>query len=273
MEEEIISPEETGEKNTTLYNENEQLYINEELVVDIADSLEQGYSADVKDDFDENVKEKGKSKLTDIIWYFFFSVVLVITILSCCSVAIFDCYIVDGRSMVGTVKDGDRVTVCVWDKPKVGDVIVLKKDYSDTLLIKRFIAKGPALIKIDVEGNVYVNDLIEENNQEGITDENGYDKLNEPYVLPENKSRDGSGGLINNIRYEDESGYFVEEGKIFYLGDNRRHSTDSRTEGAVNASLIVGKVSDQMLKIKDKPVYKILNNHYIDKLKQKIKRK
>ena len=63
MEEEIISPEETGEKNTTLYNENEQLSINDEVDVAIDDSLEQGYSADVKDDFDENVKEKGKSKL------------------------------------------------------------------------------------------------------------------------------------------------------------------------------------------------------------------
>ena len=236
MKEEMISPEEMGEENTTSY-------------------------------------EKGKNKFSDIIWYFLFTIVLIITILSCCSVAIFDCYIVDGRSMVGTVYDGDRVTVCVWDKAQVGDVIVLKKDFSDTLLIKRYIAKGPALIKIDQEGNVYVNDLIEENNVEGITDENGFDKLDEPYVLQENKSRDGSGGLISNIRYEDEDGYYVEEGKIFYLGDNRRHSTDSRTEGAVNESLIVGKVSDQTLKIKDKPIYKILNNYYIDNFKQKIKRK
>jgi len=207
-----------------------------------------------------------KKKILDFLWYAIFTIVFIITVLTCCSVAFFDCYIVDGRSMLGTVKNGDRVTVCVFDKPKVGDVIVLKKPDSNTLLIKRFIAKGPALVKIDEYGNVYVDDLTTEGVDESLT------SIYEPYVLPENKSRNGSGGLVPGLKKETESGYIVEEGKIFYLGDNRAHSTDSRSEGAVDQSLIIGKVSDYFLKIKDKKVYKFLNNYYIDKIKQKIRK-
>ncbi len=229
---------------------------------------------------DKKQEKSKKKKILDVLWYVFFTLVLLITIFTCCSVALFDCYVVEGRSMENTVYDGDKVSVCVLDKDYgVGDVVVLRQSTNqNTLLIKRIIAIGPALVKIDKEGNVYVNDLNDENNVDGVTINDGgplhgYDKLIEPYVASENKKREGAGLVKEELKSETSNGYYVEDGYVFYLGDNRAHSTDSRSEGAVPKNLIVGKVSDYFLKRKDTLFYKILTTNIFEKIKEGCKRR
>lgn len=216
---------------------------------------------------DENVVPEGevaskkRNKIIDVIWYVFFGIVLLITILTCCSVFMFDCYVVSGISMQNTVFTGDKVTVCVWEKPQQGDMVIINDKTSGSLLIKRVIAYGPALVRIDESGNVFVDNLNDENDNPNVC-------INEPYVSKENKVRKSENGTI--IEDLTLTGLFIEEGKVFYMGDNRKHSTDSREKGAVPKDWIVGKVSEKFLKIKDTKFYKFLTTNFIGKEKEKI---
>jgi len=218
----------------------------------------------------EQVLEKSRLKrIKDVLWYVAFSLVLVLTILTVCSVTFFDCYVVKGDSMLNTVETNDKVTVCSWEKPKVGDVIILKdlnsasgdkEEVEGGLLIKRLIAVGPAYVTIKQDGTVYVN-MVE---------------LKEPYLSSEYKTR-GNSLCSESLKYEGKSeinqGYFVEKGKIFYLGDNRSVSKDSRSVGAVSKDLIIGKVSNYFLKKKDNKFYKIITTNYVQIFIENIKRK
>ena len=125
---------------------------------------------------------------------------------------------VDGQSMMRTLEHGDELIMrFVKDGKglKRGDVIVVKvRDYNVTdgngneidFLIKRLIA---------VEGDKVrcTNGRLEICYQ----GESEYVLLNEPYAY-----YDG------NMELYDFSEYVVEEGEIFFLGDNRLNSCDSR---------------------------------------------
>lgn len=87
-------------------------------------------------------------------------------------------------------------------------------EFTKTSYIKRVIAVSGDHIKIE-EGKVYLNDQ----------------ELNEPY-LREGITTDG--GTFNDI--------VVPEGYIFVMGDNRPHSTDSRSFGCIPTGKIESKV-------------------------------
>ncbi len=131
---------------------------------------------------------------------------------------------VEGESMVPTLNDGDRLIVWeVFYNPTPGDVVVLNKpNFTSKPFVKRIIASGGQTVFIDFQkGEVYVDDVL----------------MEEIY--------------INDKTYKDEGAVFplvVPEGEVFVMGDNRNHSTDSRSDmiGTVDKRHIVGKV---MLKI------------------------
>lgn len=123
--------------------------------------------------------------------------------------------IVDGTSMNQTLKDGDKLLmkyVKDVEELEYGDVIVVYVgDYeecngiSSGYLIKRLIAKEHDKVRC-VNGQIEI----------WYDGADGYVPLDEPYAY-----------------YTDKAGYdfdeyVVEEGEIFFLGDNRNHSCDSR---------------------------------------------
>lgn len=128
--------------------------------------------------------------------------------------------VVSGSSMNNTLVDGDRLLVqSTFYTPRRGDVVVVDSyiNYGKPL-VKRVIAKGGDTVDINVEeGLVYVNG----------------EALDEPYV-PEGTLSTG------DVQFP----LTVPEGALFLLGDNRQHSTDSRSSsvGFIDERDILGRV-------------------------------
>ena len=128
---------------------------------------------------------------------------------------------VDGHSMVPTLQDGDRLLVlnALWDSDYAyGDIVVLRKEsFLEEPIVKRVIATEGQTVDIDfASGSVYVDgELLEE------------DYINEPTYVEEGT----------------EFPLTVPEGSIFVMGDNRNHSSDSRSSdlGTVDTRYVIGK--------------------------------
>ena len=128
---------------------------------------------------------------------------------------------VDGHSMVPTLQDGDRLLVlnsmlCGGYEP--GDIVVLRKEsFLPTPIVKRVIATAGQAGDIDFgSGVVYVDGR----------------RLHEDY--------------INELTFTAEGTEFpltVPEGCVFVMGDNRNHSTDSRSAqlGTIDQRYIIGR--------------------------------
>ena len=128
---------------------------------------------------------------------------------------------VDGRSMVPTLRHGDRLLVLnsmIYDDYRYGDIVVLRKaSFMEEPIVKRVIATEGQTVDIDFQvGAVYVDGKL----------------LKEDY--------------INELTFEQEGMEFpltVPKGEIFVMGDNRNHSTDSRNTrlGTVDSRYVLGK--------------------------------
>lgn len=136
-------------------------------------------------------------------------------------------YVVEGESMEPNLHTGQYLVVSrlaylqIGDafqlgEPQRGDIIVF--DYpgnpSDDY-VKRIIGLPGDTVTIDEDGHVYVNGT----------------HLVEPYI-PD----------IAELPYRKRAGTWeVPENTYFVLGDNRNHSSDSRTWGVLDERFIVGK--------------------------------
>ena len=137
--------------------------------------------------------------------------------------------IVDGSSMLPTLHDKDRLIMSDWSyKPKAKDIVIINCKSFDTPIIKRVIATEGQKVNIDFnEGKVYVD---------------GIEQI-EPYINDITK---------NDFKYYGQAAFeypvTVPKNCVFVLGDNRNHSTDSR-------STLVGFVSED--DILGHPVFRI----------------
>lgn len=129
---------------------------------------------------------------------------------------------VDGSSMNPTLSDGDNLWVDKlayrFGDPKRFDVIIFNYD-ENTTYVKRIIGLPGETVRIDQEGNIYINDeLLVENYGMEIIAPNNIGRAGQPVELGEDE-------------------YFV-------LGDNRNNSQDSRFAdvGNIEREDIVGKV-------------------------------
>ena len=126
-----------------------------------------------------------------------------------------------GRSMEGNFWNGeyllaDKVSYH-FNNPKQGDVIIFKQtDTAD--YIKRVIAVPGDTIEVR-DGFYYVNGR--------LLDESGY--------LESDVYTSGGSFLREGKDYD------IQEGKYFVSGDNREHSSDSRTFGPIEKEQIKGR--------------------------------
>ena len=126
---------------------------------------------------------------------------------------------VDGQSMEPTLENADNL-ICDkisyrFSKPERFDIVIIyPNEKKDARWIKRVIGLPGEEIRIDLEGNIYINgEILEESyGKETIKDPG---MAIEPIVLGENE-------------------YWV-------MGDNRNHSSDSRVIGPVPKNRILGK--------------------------------
>lgn len=125
-----------------------------------------------------------------------------------------------GSSMLPTFERGDRVVISkLFYTPENGDVVVLqKRSYGETDIIKRVIATEGQTVNIDFDSRtVYVDGKA----------------LTEPYINePTARALDFTGEVT------------VPENCVFVMGDNRNDSLDSRYAdiGFVDRREIMGKV-------------------------------
>ena len=127
---------------------------------------------------------------------------------------------VKGDSMNHTLVDTDKIVISnIMYEPKYGDVIVFQTDtFGPDPLVKRVIATEGQTVDIDFDaGIVYIDGQA----------------LDEPYTAEPTYSRESFQGAVT-----------VPEGCIFVMGDNRNHSTDSRSNmvGMVDKRCVLGKV-------------------------------
>lgn len=122
---------------------------------------------------------------------------------------------ITGASMEPTLKDGQFVVALKNDEFEAGDITAFY--YNNKILIKRVIANQGDWVNIDMDGNVFINDIL----------------LEEPYI------KEKSLGECNI-----ELPYQVPDGKVFVMGDDRAISLDSRTTavGCISKEQILGQV-------------------------------
>ncbi|MFA5843414.1 MAG: signal peptidase I [Coriobacteriia bacterium] len=131
-----------------------------------------------------------------------------------------DTRIVPTGSMEPTIHVGDRLLVNRFDTrfspPERGDVIVFKSwTQGQPDLVKRVIALGGETVAMDTQGRFTIDGM----------------PLDEPYIINSNRLTD-PGGLLP---------YTVPQGCLFMMGDNRNNSSDSRFNGPVPLSAVLGR--------------------------------
>ncbi len=130
--------------------------------------------------------------------------------------------VVVGSSMEPTLQNADNLIVNKFlyrfSEPKRYDVVVFPYKYEKkTYYIKRIIGLPGETVRIDALGNIYINEVLLDD------DIYGAEVINDPGMA-----------LMGVQLGEDE--YFV-------MGDNRNHSSDSRSPsvGKINKKDIIGK--------------------------------
>ena len=123
----------------------------------------------------------------------------------------FELAYVSGESMLPTCEEGDILLVKKWKEPKRDDIVTAYIEELDCVVVKRVIGIGGD--RICVAGDaIYRNGI-----------------LLKKYEDCEN---------CNSRTYEID----IPEGCVFLLGDNWKHSTDSRSFGCVAMKEIRGVV-------------------------------
>ncbi|MFI3141432.1 MAG: signal peptidase I [Clostridia bacterium] len=136
---------------------------------------------------------------------------------------------VSGISMQPTLNDGDWLIVSAADfEPEYGQVIIITQPnaYNEPI-VKRIIATEYQTVDINfTTGEVFVDGVV----------------LDEPYINNETTTYEGV-----------EFPLVVPEGYVFVMGDNRQHSSDSRSPdvGLIDEDYILGVVKYKVFSVNE----------------------
>ncbi|MBM7644529.1 signal peptidase I [Scopulibacillus daqui] len=142
---------------------------------------------------------------------------------------LFSSYVVEGKSMMPNLQDGNRLIVNKIDynisKPHRFDVVIFHADKTKDY-VKR-------VIGLPGDKIAYKNDVLYINGK----------PVNEPYLKPY-KDKLITGQLTEDFTLKEYTGHStVPKGKLWVMGDNRQKSVDSRQFGFVDMDKVVGKVN------------------------------
>jgi signal peptidase I len=171
----------------------------------------------IKDSLLETQANKEKSDFSFIITVLFLALVMAVIIFF--SQVVFLNVSVSGQSMEPTLHNNDMLIANRIKQSKKGDIVIISGEKS-YWLVKRVIATGGDEIMFEENGYVYING------------EKYKDKFGQALHLH------------HNVQFEIGKTYLLEEDEIFYLGDNRNASSDSRDLGTCRESQIVGVVEN-----------------------------
>lgn len=160
-------------------------------------------------------RENYHSKYFKILTSTIYALIIVAAVAAIVATLIMPVLQISGSSMTPTFQEGEIVFSIKTKNLKPGDIIAFY--HGNKILVKRVIAGAGSWVNITIDGDVYVNgELLEENYiQEKMLGE-------------------------TNITYP----YQVPDGSWFVLGDHREVSIDSRNSeiGCIKQEDIVGKI-------------------------------
>ena len=177
------------------------------------------------------LERKGKNK-TEIISFtlmFICSILLLIIVLL--NAFVFVNVEVSGDSMYPTLSSGDVLVANKYKKVSHGSIVIISGEKQNAWIIKRVIAMEGDTVKIGIDGYVYVK----------YSGNDEFTKLIEPYLTRQ--------GVTGRLQWVERT---LDKGEIFYLGDNRGNSRDSRDAeySTCNISQIVAVVENWSIKVK-----------------------
>ncbi len=187
------------------------------------------YDIDIQDesfgiDEDEQIEVvPNQSKVANNLYEWGHSIIAAVVVVVILLTFVFRLVNIDGRSMVNTLQNDDKVIITNFMyTPEVGDIVVIPAgEIYPKPIIKRIIALEGQKVHIDYKtGNVFVDG-----------------------VLLDEKAYISSDTINNNPETPDATSLSVTvpEGEAFVMGDNRAESLDSRRLGTVKTADIIGK--------------------------------
>lgn len=192
--------------------------------------------------FRQNIRQEKQNEIKEYFGWLNFFVILVafLALVSFFKTFVFASVQVVGNSMNDTLKNGDNLIVLTNPEIKRGDIVVFSGEDENKFFIKRVIGLPGDVIRIVPDGE----------NKGVYRSINGVEeKLDEDYAKGVTETFGTSGK------------YVVAEGRLFVLGDNREHSSDSRGSyvGQPEISKVLGVVPDWVVAIKDTPLSLLIN--------------
>lgn len=177
----------------------------------------------------KNVANKRSGRLFTVLLILLCVIFIVKLVFMLCYGSVY----VEGRSMEGTLSNGDYVYEIKHATPSRGDIVTIETNEIDPdtgklkVIIKRVIALENDTVELD-KGLLYLNGEL----------------TKEPYVDPRNNDPNEGKNTFEAIK--------VPKGYMFCMGDNRNVSADSRDNkyGMFKVSQVKGVIAEWSMSVK-----------------------